>query len=91
MRRSVFIVAIESSGDHLGAGLARSLREQDPTLNIRGIGGAAMASVGVPSDFDISRLSILGFTEGIKAYPHVMERVKSACLLYTSPSPRDRG
>ena len=81
MRRSVFIVAAESSGDHLGAGLIKSLRLQDATLNIRGIGGAAMESVGVSSDFDISRLSILGFTEGLLAYPHILERVKSAAQM----------
>lgn len=87
MRRSVFIAAIENSGDHLGAGLITSLREQDPALNIRGIGGAAMESVGVPSDFDISRLSILGFTEGVQAYPHVLERVKSASKIIMQASP----
>ena len=87
MRRSVFIVAAESSGDHLGAGLIKSLRLQDATLNIRGIGGAAMESVGVSSDFDISRLSILGFTEGVLAYPHILERVKSAAQIIMEAKP----
>ena len=79
MTLSVFIVAIENSGDQLGAGLAVSLREQRPDIQLSGIGGPAMRQAGIESDFDISRLSILGFTEGIKVYPHIIERVKSAC------------
>ena len=79
MTISVFIIAIENSGDQLGAGLAKSLREQRPNIELSGIGGAAMQTAGIVSDFDISRLSILGFTEGIKVYPHIIERVKSAC------------
>lgn len=84
---SVFIVAIENSGDQLGAGLVNSLRQQRPDLNLSGIGGPAMKQAGVPSDFDISRLSILGFTEGIKVYPHIIERVKTASEIILKSKP----
>jgi len=85
--RSVFILAVENSGDHLGAGLVRDLRALSPDINLSGIGGAAMARAGVSSDFDISRLSILGFTEALSAYPHVLERVKTASNIIMKAQP----
>lgn len=78
MTQSVFIVAAERSGDDLGAGLISQLRKRDDTLSISGIGGSAMAALGVSSDIDISPLSILGFTEAIKAYPIVVDRVRQS-------------
>ena len=72
----IYVVAAERSGDLLGAGLIRALREQAAhTLDFAGVGGAAMAEEGVESPFDISQLSILGFFEGIRAYPRVKARV----------------
>lgn len=87
MSQSVFIVAAERSGDDLGAALIDQLRMRDDTLNIWGIGGAAMAERGVKSDIDISPLSILGFTEAVKAYPIVMEKVRQSAELIMSDPP----
>ncbi len=78
MTGSVFIVAAERSGDDLGAALIRQLLVKQPGLDIHGIGGDAMASEGVSSDFDISPLSILGFTEALKAFPVVVRKVREA-------------
>ncbi len=75
-RQHVFIVAAEKSGDELGAGLARQLREQTGgQITLSAIGGSALAGEGLDSPIDISPLSILGFTEGLKAYPIIMDRV----------------
>ena len=81
MTQSVFIVAAERSGDDLGAALTLQLREQRSGLEISGIGGSAMAELGVCSDIDISPLSILGFTEAIKAYQIIMDRVRRAVVI----------
>lgn len=78
MTDPVFIVAAERSGDDLGAALIRDLRKISPDLPILGIGGARMAAEGVESDYDISPLSVLGFTEGLKAYPIILKRVSQA-------------
>lgn len=78
MTASLFILAAERSGDDLGAGLIRDLKRLNPSLKIHGIGGSRMAEQGVSSDFDISPLSILGFTEGLKAYPTILRLVKDA-------------
>lgn len=75
----VFIVAAERSGDDLGAGLIKVLRQQDKTLLIEGIGGGAMRHMGVTSQMDIQGLSILGFVEGLKHYPMILRKVRECC------------
>ncbi len=74
----VFILAVENSADHLGAQLAQHLRMQDKTVKLAGIGGSAMRAIGIPSQMDISGLAILGFTEGLRSYPHILRKVKEA-------------
>lgn len=67
------LVAGEASGDTLGAGLARVLRQRlGDRVRFVGVGGARMAEQGIESLFDISDLSILGIWEGVKAYPRVV-------------------
>lgn len=71
----IYIVAVERSGDHLGAALIRSLREQTGgNVRFAGIGGSAMADEGIHSAIDISDLAIFGWIDGLLAY----KRVKAA-------------
>jgi len=74
--KSVYIVAVENSADHLGADLIQHIRYQTSGLEIIGIGGSAMAAQGIESQIDISGLAILGFVEGLKSYPMILDRVK---------------
>jgi len=85
--RSVFIVAAEPSGDKLGSDLISALKEHDQQMMLHGIGGAAMASVGVESDFDIGPLAILGMTEAVKAYPMVRRKVREATAMIMAKNP----
>ena len=78
MSASIFLVAAESSGDALGADLARALRELDPSLRLDGVGGALMEAEGIQSKADITGLAILGFFDGFKAYSRVKRAVASA-------------
>lgn len=71
----IFLVAAESSGDALGADLARALRERDSELNLAGVGGPLMAKEEIPSQADISGLAILGFVDGLLAYARVKRAV----------------
>jgi lipid-A-disaccharide synthase len=71
----IFLVAAESSGDALGADLARALRERDSNIELSGVGGPLMAEEGVPSQADISGLAILGFVDGLLAYRRVKRAV----------------
>ena len=77
MTKSVYIVAVENSADHLGAELIQHIQAQTSSVAIMGIGGNAMAVHGVESQIDISGLAILGFVEGLKSYPMILDRVSA--------------
>jgi lipid-A-disaccharide synthase len=71
----IFLVAAESSGDALGADLARVLKERDASLGLAGVGGPMMAEQGIESRADIAGLAVLGFVDGLKAYSRVKRAV----------------
>jgi lipid-A-disaccharide synthase len=82
------LVAAEASGDALGAGLAKALKRRlGEDVRFIGVGGARMAAEGVASPFDIASLSILGITEGVRAYPRVLKRVKETAELARRDKP----
>lgn len=65
------IVTGEASGDLHGAGVAAALKELQPGVRLYGVGGQAMAAAGVNILFDIKELSVMGFVEVVKKYPHI--------------------
>jgi lipid-A-disaccharide synthase len=85
--KRIFLVAAESSGDALGADLARALRERDPSLELHGVGGPLMAEQGIESQADIKGLAILGFVDGLLAYARVKSAVNAtvAAILKAKP------
>lgn len=87
MTKSAYIVAVENSADHLGAQLIRHIRVETSGVKVIGIGGTAMAAEGVNSQIDISGLAILGFVEGLKSYPMILDRVKAAVENVLSHNP----
>lgn len=80
-------MAAESSGDALGADLARALRERDPSLELAGVGDALMAEEGIPSQADISGLAILGFIDGFLAYGRVKRAVAATVTAILAAKP----
>jgi len=72
---SVYVVAVEASGDALGADLVRALRQRRPDLAIAGVGLEGLAALGVARPIDLSGLAVLGFVDGVKALPRVKEAV----------------
>lgn len=70
----IFLVAAETSGDLLGADLARALRARHGDIELAGVGGDAMAGEGIVSPFDISDLSIVSIVEGLKILDLVRQR-----------------
>jgi len=62
MPKRIMIIAGESSGDFHSASLIQALKRMDPDLEISGIGGERMRQAGAKIYFDISELSIIGFT-----------------------------
>ena len=74
---NIFIIAGESSGDIHGAGLVRELLEVNPELTIWGIGGSQMRTAGMKTEYDISELAFLGFSEVVKHLPFIHKVMKN--------------
>jgi lipid-A-disaccharide synthase len=66
------IVAGESSGDALGAGLIRAIRERQPNAIFEGIGGPRMIDAGCFSLYPMERLSVMGVTEVVRHLPSLL-------------------
>jgi len=62
------IIAGESSGDLLGAGLLRALSALSPELESEGIAGPAMIEQGCTALFPAEKLSIIGLVDALKHY-----------------------
>ena len=84
----IMLVAAEPSGDALGAGLMRALRRRlGRNVRFVGVGGAQMKAEGLDSLFDITELSIWGWSEGIRAYPRVVRRANQTVALAAREKP----
>jgi len=75
----VFLIAAEESGDRLGAGLIRALREKlGPQATFSGIGGSHMAEQGLVSLFPTEQLAIIGIVAIPKRLPMILRRIREA-------------
>lgn len=64
----VYVVAGEASGDSHGAELVRALRELDPTIEVRGLGGPRLIAAGVPSRIDFVAHAAMGLLPVLKKW-----------------------
>ncbi len=65
------LTAGESSGDQLGADLARHLKQQQPGIELAGIAGPAMQAAGVEAWYDLDVLGVMGLTEVLSHLPRL--------------------
>ncbi|HWS04069.1 MAG TPA: lipid-A-disaccharide synthase, partial [Gammaproteobacteria bacterium] len=84
----VGIIAGEMSGDLLGAGLIRALRERHPDAIIEGIGGAQMMAAGCRSLFPMEELSVMGLFEVLAHLPRLL-RIRRSVIKHFLADPPD--
>ena len=64
MRRpEVMLVAGEASGDARGAELVRILRQQNPTIEVFGMGGVDLQRAGMRVVYDVAKVTAVGVSE----------------------------
>ncbi|MGH8643730.1 MAG: lipid-A-disaccharide synthase [Gammaproteobacteria bacterium] len=64
----IAIVAGETSGDRIGAGLIRALRAWVPDATFEGVAGPRMIAAGCKALYPMERLAVMGITEIIRRY-----------------------
>lgn len=84
MSNKIFIVAGEASGDMHGASLMRSLKEQNPSVEIYGLGGNRMIELGLKPLYHIEKMSFLGFLEVLKHLPFIRKVKRDVIKFITS-------
>jgi lipid-A-disaccharide synthase len=86
--RKIFLIATEESGDRLGAGLMKVLRQRlGDAVRFEGIGGRAMAQEGLQSRFPIEQLSIIGLAAVVKQLPMLLRRIRETAGAVIEASP----
>ena len=65
-KKSILIIAGETSGDLQAAHLVKSLKAMYPNIEIFGIGGKKMKEAGVEIIYDIVEFAVVGFIEIIR-------------------------
>ena len=63
MDGSLFFSVGEPSGDLHASNLIAHLRQLDPTLSFRGLGGPQMAASGCQVDYELTQLAVVGMVE----------------------------
>lgn len=71
------LVAGEASGDQLGAGLIRALKELDPALEFEGVAGTAMRDAGCEALEDSEALAVMGLIEPLREIPRLLRLRRS--------------
>jgi lipid-A-disaccharide synthase len=77
MTLTVGMLAGEASGDNLGAGLMRSLREQSAQdIRFIGVGGERMTSLGLEQLANMDSLAVNGFRDPILRLPQLLRLLR---------------
>ncbi|MCY4505281.1 MAG: lipid-A-disaccharide synthase, partial [Hyphomicrobiales bacterium] len=75
--KKIFLLAGESSGDRLGAGLMQALVRQHGAQQFHGVGGAAMQAQGLRSVFPMQEIALMGLRQIVPRLPHLLSRLRT--------------
>jgi lipid-A-disaccharide synthase len=82
------LIATEESGDRLGAGLMKILRQRlGDAIRFQGVGGRAMAAEGMTSLFPIEELSIVGLAAVVMQLPKILRLIRQTTAAVADASP----
>lgn len=81
------LVAGEASGDLLGAGLIRALRELDPDASFEGVAGPAMVAAGCEQWEPSDSLAVMGLVEPLRHVPRLLRLRRSLLQRWTEAPP----
>ena len=84
----VGLVAGEASGDVLGAGLIRALREFDPEVRFEGVAGPEMIAAGCECWEPAESLAVMGLVEPLAHIPRLL-RLRKRLVQRWSEAPPD--
>ncbi len=83
----VALVAGESSGDLLGAGLIEALRRRVPDAEFEGVVGPAMRAAGCQEVADAELLAVMGIVEPLKRVPSLLKLRRALVRRWTDDPP----
>ncbi|HKA73148.1 MAG TPA: lipid-A-disaccharide synthase [Xanthobacteraceae bacterium] len=87
-RLDVFLLAGETSGDVLGAGLMRALaRRHGGAASFRGVGGPRMTEAGLASLYPAHELTSIGFVPLIARLPNLVRRFRQTVAAIVAAPP----
>jgi len=81
------LVAGEASGDLLGAGLIRAIRERVPEATFEGVAGPAMVEAGCEQWEDAEQLAVFGLIEPLTHIPRLLRLRRSLAKRWTESPP----
>ena len=87
LKKTIVMIAGEVSGDIHGSRLLAALKELNPTLDIRGIGGDLMEKEGLKPLFHIKQMAFLGLGEIIRHLPFIKKVFREMTDLVRSRQP----
>jgi lipid-A-disaccharide synthase len=81
------LVAGEASGDLLGAGLIRAVRERIPEATFEGVAGPAMVEAGCEPWANADELAVFGLIEPLVHIPKLLQLRRSLVARWTASPP----